>query len=80
MFPSQDNQFQENWIFWPCCEIRVFLATGLSSEKKHPFVLKLLGYSKDREAYIQQKFQLEIPSFTGENCCWISDFQNLEIQ
>jgi hypothetical protein len=37
-------------------------------------VLKLLGYSKYHEAYIQQKFQLEIPSFTGGNCCWISGF------
>jgi hypothetical protein len=37
-------------------------------------VLILLGYSKYYEAYIQQKFQLEIPSFTGENCCWISGF------
>jgi hypothetical protein len=48
--------------------------------RKHPFALKLLGYSKGHEVYIWQKFQLKIILFTRGYCCWIWDFQNPEIR
>jgi hypothetical protein len=47
--------------------------------RKHPFALKLVGYSKDHAAYIWQKFQLEIPSFTRDIGVGFLDFQNPKI-
>jgi hypothetical protein len=46
--------------------------------RKHPFALKLLGYSKDHEVYIRKKFQPEIPSFARGHCYWIFGFSKSE--
>jgi REP element-mobilizing transposase RayT len=40
-----------------------FFSTSIISEREHPFLLKLLAYTKDCEAYIWAKFQVEILSF-----------------
>jgi hypothetical protein len=37
-------------------------STSIISEREHPFLLKLLAYTKEREAYIWEKVQVEILS------------------
>ncbi len=74
MFPSHDNQFSRKLDFLTVLWNMSISCNRIIFRRKHPFALKFLGYSKKHEAYIWQKFQLEIPSFARGHCCWILGF------
>ena len=74
MFSSQDNQFSRKLDFLTVLWNMSISCNHIIFRRKHPFLLKRLGYSKDHEGYIWQKFQLEIPSFARGHCCWIFEF------
>ena len=80
MFPSPNNQLWRKPDFLPVLWNMSIFSNRIIFRRKHPFALKLLGYSKGHLVYIWQKFQLKIILFTRGYCCWIWDFQNPEIR